>query len=132
MTTDTDSADLAACEQALRELVTAIVDHDASRLPRSSGSIKATPFRMVPIESLTLDRIAVKEILADPVRGALRQAVRRMGRELYRLKGSTDAMIFSYDKVADMDDDEAKGARRAAIMDSAWNGIGEGDDRWWS
>lgn len=120
--------DIEACDRALHELVSAIIVHDAAREAKRmpTGEIRLTPFR----ELTDLDRAAFRAMTTDPVRNALREGIKKLGREIHRLGGGTGSMLDSLDKVAGMD--AANAGRRAVIMDSAWNGTGAGDDRWWS
>lgn len=129
--TDVDQTheDIAACDRALNELVSAIVAHDADRAarPRPDGE----RFKLVPFKAVAdLDRMGFEALTKDPVRAALREGVKRIGREIHRLGGGTGGMLDSLAKVVDLD--PANAGRRGAIMDSAFNGIGTGDDRWWS
>ncbi len=72
----------------------------------------------------------LSSIVRDPQRYALRAGVRTVGRQLFRLLNSTDALGDVLERVADLD--PASYGRRASLMDHAWNGIGSDTDRWWS
>ncbi len=121
--------DVRSAEAALDKLLSAIIAHDAVRDREARGPIKATPFRFVSLDDAALAQAAFDDLVRDPIRYSLRQGVKRLGRELHRL-GGLDAMSRAIDRVADMDPRHS--GRRISIMDSAWNGIGEGAARWWS
>ncbi|AWB26202.1 hypothetical protein DA075_35630 (plasmid) [Methylobacterium currus] len=123
------SPDVRAAELALDKLLSAIIAHDATRDQEPRGPIKATPFWFVSLDDAALAQAAFDELVRDPIHYALRHGVKRLGRELHRL-GGLDAMSAAIDRVADMDPRHS--GRRVSIMDSAWNGIGEGSARWWS
>lgn len=123
---------LAAMEDALHALITAIGDHDAARFEaRRSGPQE--PLECIMLDDLTLESVEIdrlRGIASNPVRCALRGAVKDIGRDLFRAAGNTDAMLEVLHRVANRDPVNA--GRRGAIIDSAWNGLGEGTDRWWS
>lgn len=121
--------DVCAAELALDKLLSAIITHDAAQDQEPRGPIKATPFRFVSLDDAALAQAAFDELVRDPIHYALRQGVKRLGRELHRL-GGLDAMGAAIERVADMD--LRHSGRRMSIMDSAWNGVGEGSARWWS
>lgn len=123
---------LTAIEDALHALVTAIGDHDAAQF-EARASRPPEPLEIIAIDDITLEGIEdsrLKGIVKDPVRYALRAALKETGRDMFKVVGSTDAMLDALHRVADRDPVNA--GRRGAIMDSAWNGLGEGNDRWWS
>ncbi|MHC2086461.1 hypothetical protein [Methylobacterium sp. CM6244] len=99
---------------------------------RPSGAFEAIPLRWHrDIASMpTREESEITALASDPIGAACRQAVRRLGQRLYDMRGSTEAMREVIDRAADHD--PAHAGQRASIMDSAWNGIGEGSDRWWS
>lgn len=123
------SPDVRSAEAALDKLLSAIIAHDTARDREACGPIKATAFRFVSLDDAALAQAAFDDLVRDPIRYSLRQGVKRLGRELHRL-GGLDAMSAAIERVADMDPRHA--GRRGSIMDSAWNGIGEGTARWWS
>lgn len=120
------ASDLAMCRRALDELVTAIVRHDQER----SGKRMVERIEIVPFSKLTdPDWMAVHAVTTNPVRAAMRLGVRRVAQVIYGL-GGMDALHDAMERVSAMD--AANEGRRIAIMDSAFNGVGAGDDRWWS
>lgn len=123
---------LPAIEDALHALVTAIGDHDAAQFEaRASGPqepLRAIMLGDITMESIEADRL--RGIVRDPIRYALRVTLKGIGRDLFKVVGSTDAMLESLHRVADRDPVNA--GRRGAIIDAAWNGLGDDGDRWWS
>ncbi len=127
-TEDTNKADLATCDRAITELLDAILAHDAAR---AAAQPQGGPFKIKTFDSSKgLDRLEFEALTGDPVRYALREGLRRVGAEVYRLGGSTEAMRECLERLCEKDREH--GGRRGSILDAAWNGIGEGSDRWWS
>ncbi len=115
---------------ALDDLVEEIVKRTQTR-PASPGKLTAKPFKFRTLDELASREDAeVSEILDDPVGAACHHAVRRLGEHLYDLTKSTDAMSDVLERVADRD--PSRYSLRATIIDKTWNGIGAGQDRWWS
>lgn len=121
-------------ERTLSVLVSAMVTED--RKPVEATAPVA--LRAEPVTAESLERAArmtrldldVSDLLRGPVRAACRQAVRRLGERVYLIVGKAGHMSDVLERVADMV--PAQYSHRATIIDSAWNGIGSGDDRWWS
>ena len=122
----TDTADV---ERALDALLQASIADDEMQ---PAGPIKATPFDWEAMERAVqmtrLDR-EIADLKRRPLRAAYRQAIRRIGQHVYGITGSTDGMRDVLERVAAMD--PKREGYRATIMDHAWDGIGEGEDRWW-
>ncbi len=72
----------------------------------------------------------VREILRRSRGAACRHFIRRLGEHLYEIARDTDTMSDVLERVADRD--PSRYSLRATIIDKAWNGIGAGQDRWWS
>ena len=116
-------------ENALADLLTAAIDDDARVMQTRSDRLVATPFRM-PERIATRAEIEISALLDQPVGAACRQSIRRLGFRLFEVTGSTDGMRDVGERAADQD--PQRYGRRVAIVDSAWNGIGNETDRWWS
>lgn len=121
------AADVATCERALDLLLRAIIRHDDER---AAARVGPPPIRLFAFEGIDVTRLGFEALTGDPVRHALRRGVRGIGRELYRLGGTTEAMLRSLYRVCDLDP-VAEG-RRLSITDHAWDGIGADNDRWWA
>jgi hypothetical protein len=115
---------------ALDDLLNEIVKRTQTR-PASPNKSTATPIKIRTLDELASREDAeVSEILDDPVGAACRHSIRRLGELLYDITKSTDAMSDVLERVADRD--PSRYSLRATIIDKAWNGIGAGQDRWWS
>lgn len=118
--------DLATCRRALDELVSAIIRHDRERSERRiSDRIEIVSFKAL----MDTERMNFRSVTTNPVRAALRLGVRKLAQEVYSI-GGMGAVHDAFERVTDMD--AANEGRRMSIMDSAFNGVGSGDDRWWS
>ncbi len=115
---------------ALDDLVEEIVKRIQTR-PTNRSQITTTPIKIRTLDDLASREDAeVSEILDDPVGASCRHSIRRLGEHLYELARDTDAMSDVLERVADRD--PSRYSLRATIIDKAWNGIGAGQDRWWS
>ena len=74
--------------------------------------------------------LELDEIIADPIRRALKAQMKHLGKRLYAVVGSTDAMREVCEEVANYN--PKRWGTRTDIMDKNWNGVGDGNDRWWS
>ncbi len=115
---------------ALDDFVEEIVKRTQTR-PASAGKLTAKPIKFRSLDELASREDAeVNEILDDPVGAACRHSIRRLGEHLYEIARDTDTMSDVLERVADRD--PSRYSLRATIIDKAWNGIGAGQDRWWS
>ena len=115
---------------ALDDLVEEIVKRIQTR-PANPGKLTATPIKIRTLHELASREDAeVSEILDDPVGAACRHAIRHLGEHLYELARDTDIMSDVLEQVVDRD--PSRYSLRATIIDKSWNGIGAGQDRWWS
>ena len=118
-------------ENALDELVTAIIEHDAKWA--KSAQVHTPAIAERPVAKLmvrTADNVDPASLVGDPVGEALRQTVRDLGGELFRLLGSTKAMRAVLERVAGRD--QRRYRQRLNVMDKTWNGIGSDHDLWTS
>ncbi len=115
---------------ALDDLVEEIVKRTQIR-PVNPGKLTSTPIKIRSLHDLASREDAeVSEILDNPVGAACRHSIRRLGEHLYEIARDTDTMSDVLERVADRD--PSRYSLRATILDRSWNGIGEGQDRWWS
>ncbi|MBK3397643.1 MULTISPECIES: hypothetical protein [Methylobacterium] len=122
---------LPAIDKALDTLLSAIIAHDAKRDAQPSETpLRANFVSFDDLASFPPRQADLGEMLADPIRYGLRETVIHLGRQIFRLSGSTDAMRDALERVAEMDPRHY--GYRATIMDKAWDGIGDDKDRWWS
>lgn len=121
--------DVEKIENALDELLTAIIEHDVRRAKLAqlqTPQIAETP--VVGLMTKAVDEHDLGSLVQDPVRQALRYSVKRLGGHLFRLLGNTDAMRDVLERVAARD--QRHYHQRANIMDKKWGGIGSGRDIW--
>ena len=71
----------------------------------------------------------VGQLLQEPVYFACRLAVRRLGERLHAVAGGTAGMRHAAHCVANVH--PIRGAPILSMLDSAWDGVGSGDDVWW-
>jgi gamma-glutamyl-gamma-aminobutyrate hydrolase PuuD len=130
----TGAAEIRHIESALDALLNEIVKRMLAqraepKMPRAA-QLMATPFKAIALDEIpSRHETEVNEILQDPVGSACRYAIKRLGQHLYTVAKSTDVMAEVLDRVAERDPNHL--ALRADIMDKWWEGIGEGEDRWW-
>ncbi len=118
--------DLKDVERALDDLLTAIVTEDSKPVEPSPVRVgRALDPTARPLSRAESD---LRALLREPVRTACKLAVRRLGERLFEILGSTNAMARCAERVAARD--EADYQYRYDILDSAWDGIGAGNDRW--
>jgi hypothetical protein len=114
-------------ENALDELVSALVEHRANRKVVRSG----WPSRVTSAADLCATKTQVlraRSIAANPVEYAIKKMMKEVGQLLFDRLGSLDALHKVVDRVADRGD----WYRRIAPIDSAFNGVGKGNKRWCS
>lgn len=114
---------------ALRAVLAAILEQE--RNPRCI----APQGRILPAEVWRCsdpfpseDKSLFRALTRDPIRRALRYALRRVGEVLFDL-GGTALMQKTLYEVVDTYDDPVYGAL-ADICDKWWSGIGAGNDAW--
>jgi hypothetical protein len=122
---------------ALGEILDALIKHRGAYVPpeeyRKQGfvAIAASALMEGKIRSRKqshIDNLYGRDPLDsfDPVGSALRNAIVDLGEHIYKLLGSVEGMQEVCARVC------GENQLKLAIIDSAWNSIGEGDDRWWS
>lgn len=128
MTTATAGAEIAQIERALSALLTAMQAEEARWPEPPLFHIRATPFDPSrPVK--TRAEMEVGQLLQEPVYFACRLAVRRLGERLHAVADGTDGMRRTAHRVADLH--PVRGAPVLSILESAWDGVGTDDDRWW-
>jgi hypothetical protein len=120
---------LALLKQALAAGLAARIEHDLRREKRDAQRARALTPRWV---DLTADdqQIRLDCLIRDPVRTALRVQMRDLGKQLYRLVRNTNTMLEIAEEIAALE--PKRWDYRMNILDKAWDGIGEGHDRWWA
>ncbi len=129
-------------ESALSDLLASVVAYDcdhAGSLPKPRSVPDHTFER--PDESMDLTRLLktpptpadwlINGLSEQPIRTALTNAIRRIGKTLWKLVG-LDGMIAVAERVCNRplaflghDQDGSDFSRQMAIVDSAWDGIGD-------
>ena len=106
--------------RAIRTLLITIVRIDLSAKPDPNVSLMGTPFDFdAPV--LSRWECTIHAILDEPVRAALKHGIRVLGERLYELTQDTDVML----RISEAASDGPNEGRCAAIVNSAWDGIGD-------
>jgi hypothetical protein len=114
--------------QALHTLLTAAVPH-ANRQAQLSARTAASRLRLLDkAASVTEAEARISALVADPVGTAYEEAMRELGEYLFAMDGTTTLMRYASELLLDMV--PADFAARANLIDQAWNGVGQGTDRW--
>jgi hypothetical protein len=117
---------LETIETALKRVLTELIELRAS--------VQVLPQTFMLSEQIndaslsTMVRSDAEALAENPLQSSLRQAVRTLGKALYREVGTVEEMREVAERVCVSD--EINAVKRLAIVDSAWNGIGRGEDRW--
>jgi len=117
-------------EDALDALLIAILNE------RRKRERDAAPMGSIPIMDAGADdgpiptrmESAMLDIVENPVEGALTFALRQIGEHLFKVLGSTDAMLDLSERVCDRHPETAN--YRSSIIDHKWDGIGNAKDMW--
>lgn len=113
-------------KQAIAANIEARVRHDLwlqQQPPRPFKVWRMNDLMATPDEKLHLDAIA-----HDPVLEALQTQLRKLGKDLFRLLGSTDAMLEVAEEIAQRDPKNWQ--FRINLFDKNWDGLGTADDLW--
>jgi hypothetical protein len=114
---------------ALDELLRARWEHERIDRPPREGEPKFKLYNFIEEKAEHgVSRWGFDDLVDDPIRYGLNRAIRKAGELLYRLTGSTDAMLKVLEEVAGRD--KANETYRSYILDKHWDGIGEGYDQW--
>ena len=129
------SPDLESLERALDALLTAIITEDwkvreAAAGPANIVAAAVTAESLERAGRMTRLDLDVADLVRNPVRAACRQAVRRIGERLFKVCGTISGMSQVAERVAAWDPPQY--GMRAAIIDHAWDGVGEGTNRWFA
>lgn len=114
--------------QALHALLLAAVPHAEQQTQQSSRTAAIRLRLLGRTSSVSEDEARISALLSDPVGAAFRQALRDLGEYLFAMDGSTTLMRYASELLLDMI--PAEFAARANLLDQAWNGVGQGRDRW--
>jgi hypothetical protein len=122
------TSDIERIEFALDAILTEMIEkRKTGPTPAGERSSIGRP----QLESLpTHEESEVNHIIREPLEGAYRLALRKLGQRLYDVTKNTELMREILERVADRD--SANYGRRAVILGSAWNGVGSVIDRWFS
>ena len=123
------SAEIARIERALGALLTTMMEDEARWPEPALYHIRATPFDpSKPVRARA--EMEIGQLLQEPVYFACRLAVRRLGERLHSVAGGTDGMRRAAHQVARVH--PVRGAPILCMLESAWDGVGDDSDRWWS
>ena len=123
---------LALLKLAIAANLTARVEHDRRQEAASRDRpIEFQVFSAADLMGADPNRLHLEDIIDDPVRmGAARATVRSWGSDLFNVLGTKDGMVEIAEEVADLD--PPHWGYRINIIDKAWDGVGQDDDRWWA
>lgn len=117
---------------ALDALVTELVRYRKLRQVQAENEEwPSEPFRLVSFATLTKvpnDVLRQRSIVENPVERALKHGMVEVGKLMYANLKSTDKMVPIVEDVCDRD--HKRYGQRIGILDSTFNGIGEGNDIW--
>jgi hypothetical protein len=121
---------LALLRSAIDANLTARVEH-AQRLAKAAEG-KPCELKIVYSAEFMANwnpaRSSLEDIVEDAVVAALRKQLTSLGKQLYKLVGSTDIMGDIADEVAG----DKHWHYRIDLLSKNWDGIGSGDDRWYA
>lgn len=125
----TEPGETLAIQASLDTILRAITDHDrakAEALDRHPGRYKIYSIAELMREGAeqaarTPAGRFTHNLAADPVRAALKHAVRQIGKRLYEI-GGIEALRDACERIADLD--PPNWGKRTDIMDKTWDGIG--------
>jgi hypothetical protein len=123
-------------DEHLDMLKRAIIANLDARIERDIRRKEAMAGRMPGIKLISGDDLIVADeegaclesLISDPVLSALRQQLQDLGWRLFRLLGTTNAMLPVAYEAANAEPERS--GRRINIIDKAWDGIGEENDYW--
>jgi hypothetical protein len=121
---------IALLKTAIAANLTVRIEHDKRlEAERQGNPPKFKIWFAKELEAANRTRLELEDIIADPVRHALRKQLNGLGQRLYNLLGSTKPMPNLAEEIADL---TPRPDHAISIIDSAWNGVGKDNDRWWS
>lgn len=114
-------------EQALEDLVCAIMEHRARRFEQSASTkleiISAAVLLETPSEMLR-----ARDLVRDPVDDCLRDGARKLGKLLFQTGMGTEGMKQVLERIA-AHHPKIEG-RILSFLDHAFDGVGDAGDRW--
>jgi hypothetical protein len=127
----TDEEHLTMLKRAIAANLDARIKHDIALAKQqkgvSDGDIQS--FCGADIMAADSDWLYLDDLIANPIRKALRAQLKDLGWRLFRLTKSIETMR---DVCLEAANKKLGGFQaRADIVDKAWNGIGDDHDRWW-
>jgi hypothetical protein len=120
---------LALLKQAIAANLAARIEHDLRQETEAEG--QPSELKVICAADLMMtdpDKVHLESIIGNPVRRALRVQLKDLGWHLFRLLGSTKGMLAVAEEIAVLK--PGRSGVRINIIDKAWDGIGEGGNRW--
>jgi hypothetical protein len=114
-------------KRAINANLTARIEHDRRR-QTPAGVSKIELINLADLVAADDNWLYLDEIISDPVRRALRVQLKTLGQRLFDLVGDTDRMRDVAEEVANQK--PGPWGKRINIIDKAWDGIGNDQDRW--
>jgi hypothetical protein len=116
-------------KQALAATLQACFDLDERLEAAANWPEKPQLVSWSDILAKSYEQHELEGIARNPERRALRKQLNSLGKKLFRLMGSTDAMRDVADELASQ---KGRGGfqYQAGIIDHAWDGVGDDSDRW--
>jgi hypothetical protein len=122
----TPTEHVALVKDALDATLTARLAYDKWQ----EATIGPGELKFMQMNDTDWDRLRLEGMVKDPITKAIRKQIKDLGKELFKLLGTTDAMRATLEEVADRLPKHY--SWRVTILDKGWDGIGDGADRWWS
>jgi hypothetical protein len=117
-----------------QNIIETALDRVLTELIELRASVQARPQTFMLSEQImdasvsTMSRSDAEALAHDPLQSSLKQAIRTLGQALYAEVQTIEEMRDFAERVCGLD--EVNAGKRIAVVDSAWHGIGRGDDRW--
>ena len=118
--TDAPAPNTAKLEKAIDALLRALIDRPSPE-KRAEHVVTASDTDEADIDEEILDAI-----IADPVGSACRSEIASLGDFIFAMLGPTDGLEAVVNRIAALD--QANQARRSAILDECWDGLGAAED----
>ena len=118
--TDTPAPNVAKLEKAIDALLRALIDRPSPE-QRAEHVVTASNTDEADIHEEILDAI-----IADPIGSACRSEIASLGDFVFDTLGPTDEIEAVVNRIAALD--EVSKARRSAILDECWDGLGAAED----
>jgi hypothetical protein len=113
-------------KRAIHANLTTRIEHDRRR-QTTAGAPKIELINAADLLAADDNWLYLDEIISDPIRRALRVQLKTIGQRLFDLVGDTDRMRAVAEEVANQ---KPPCGKRIDIIDKAWDGVGNNEDRW--